>query len=50
MLNALRHLRLALLGWREAFDSNGQTFDRDPYSPRSRAYDFGRRLRRRGLD
>ena len=42
---ALRHLPITLAGYREATCSNGLTFDDDPYSDRSVAYDVGRTLR-----
>jgi hypothetical protein len=44
----LRHPRVFALGWTEANSSNGQTFDGDPESARSSAYDTGRDLRRFG--
>lgn len=40
-------VRVFAMGWREAFDSFGMTFDDDPDSPLSVAYDRGRDLRRR---
>jgi len=45
---ALRHWRIFALGWREAHDDMGMTYDNDPWSDRSRAYDTGRDLRRWG--
>lgn len=47
MLNALRHLPEFLLGFREGKGTIGMTYDDDPESPRSRAYDLGRTIRRR---
>lgn len=47
VLVAVRHWRHARLGWREAY-GDGQTFDDDPWSSRSMAYDVGRDLRRWG--
>ena len=41
----LRYPRVFALGWREAHTSNGATYDDDPWSPRSQAYDAGRDLR-----
>jgi hypothetical protein len=43
----LLHPRVALLGYREGLDSMGMTYDDDPESPRSTAYDVGRTLRRK---
>lgn len=50
--NAARHRPEFRLGWREAFTDDGMTYDDDPGSPRSEAYDTGRDLRRalNGLD
>jgi hypothetical protein len=45
IVHAIRHFSLFRLGWSEAFDTDGQTFDNDPWSPRSLAYDSGRDLR-----
>ena len=42
--NVARHPRIAALGAREYTDSTGRTYDGDPDSPRSRAYDSGREL------
>lgn len=50
ILPALRHPLIALTGFREATTSNGLTFDDDPYSDRSVAYDVGRNLRLLGGD
>lgn len=44
-MNLRERVRLFAQGWREAMDSNGQIFDGSPLSPRSRAYDAGRRWR-----
>lgn len=44
IVNALRHLSEFRLGWREAY-GDGRTYDDDPRSPRSEAYDTGRDLR-----
>lgn len=44
---ALRHPRIAHLGFSEGDGDLGLTFDDDPYSARSVAYDVGRTLRRR---
>lgn len=41
----LRFPRIFALGWSEAKSSNGCTYDNDPGSPRSMAYDVGRDLR-----
>lgn len=41
-------LRVFLLGFSEAHSSNGMTYDGDPGCAKSRAYDRGRNLRRRG--
>lgn len=46
--HAVRHFATFLLGWREAHDSEGATYDNDPLAPRSLAYDAGRDLRRWG--
>jgi len=43
----LRHPSLFRLGWREAY-GDGRTYDDDPWSQRSIAYDIGRDLRRWG--
>jgi hypothetical protein len=48
ILRVLRFPRIALLGWREANSSDGRTYDDDPWSARSEAYDTGRDLRRWG--
>ena len=48
ILRALRYPRIFALGWSEAYSSDGMTYDGDPYSPRSEAYDTGRDLRRWG--
>lgn len=45
---AIRYPRIFALGWREALTSNGMTYDNDPSSPRSEAYDVGRDLRKLG--
>lgn len=57
MPSIFRHPRLILrifqhwsefkLGWNEAY-GDGRTYDDDPTSPRSEAYDTGRDLRRWG--
>jgi hypothetical protein len=47
ILNALRHRQEFRLGWDEAY-GDGRTYDEDPWSPRSQAYDTGRDLRRMG--
>ena len=47
ILRALRYRREFALGWREAY-GDGRTYDDDPWSPRSEAYDTGRDLRRWG--
>lgn len=44
----LRHLPIFMLGWREANDSDGCTYDGSAWSARSMAYDTGRDLRRWG--
>lgn len=44
---AVRHPRIALLGFREGRGDSGMTYDGDPSSDRSVAYDVGRTLRRR---
>ncbi len=44
---ALRHRAEFKLGWREAY-GDGMTYDNDPSSDRSLAYDAGRDLRRWG--
>lgn len=44
---AVRHPRIAAQGYREGWSGFGLTFDDDPESPRSVAYDVGRTLRRR---
>ena len=41
---ALRHPRIALVGAREFKSGIGMTYDNDPTSPRSEAYDSGREL------
>lgn len=43
--NVARHPRIALLGFREGLGGVGMTYDDDPDSPRSVAYDEGRWLR-----
>ena len=48
IVTALRHRAEFVLGWREAMSSDGMTYDNDPWSPRSLAYDAGRDLRRLG--
>jgi hypothetical protein len=48
ILLALRHRTIFALGWHEAHTSDGLTFDDDPSSDRSMAYDAGRDLRRWG--
>lgn len=45
-LAALTHPRIALLGFREGAGDLGMTYDDDPESPRSVAYDVGRTIRR----
>lgn len=47
LASALRHPRVALLGFREGRGDVGVTYDGDAESPRSAAYDVGRTLRRR---
>jgi hypothetical protein len=47
ILLALRHWRISLIGWHEAH-GEGRTYDDDPQSARSEAYDTGRDLRRWG--
>lgn len=42
---AVRHLPITVAGFQEATCSNGVTFDDDPYSDRSVAYDVGRTIR-----
>lgn len=44
---SLRHWAIFRLGWSEAHQ-DGRTYDDDPWSPRSMAYDAGRDLRRIG--
>jgi hypothetical protein len=44
---AFLHPRIFRLGWAEAY-GDGRTYDDDPWSRRSRAYDAGRDLRRLG--
>jgi len=46
--DVLRHPRVFALGWKEARSTNGLTYDGDPTSPRSTAYDCGRDLRLMG--
>lgn len=41
----IRHPVIAVTGFQEGTCSNGVTFDDDPYSDRSVAYDVGRTLR-----
>lgn len=48
ILPALRHWREFLLGFREGAGDMGMTYDDDPESPRSLAYDAGRDVRRMG--
>ena len=48
IINALRHWQEFKLGWREAYSSSGVTYDDDPWSDRSLAYDYGRNIRTRG--
>ncbi len=43
---ALRHPTVAWLGFREGRGDLGMTYDDDPESPRSVAYDVGRTVRR----
>jgi hypothetical protein len=43
----MARLRAFLLGFREAGGDVGMTYDNDPDSPRSRAYDTGRAWGRR---
>lgn len=45
-LNALRYPRIFALGWRESAGDCGMTYDDNPDSPRSSAYDLGRNDRR----
>jgi hypothetical protein len=47
ILNALRHRAEFRIGWVEAY-GDGRTYDGDPWSDRSEAYDTGRDLRRWG--
>ena len=47
IIPVLRHRSEFKLGWREAY-GDGRTYDNDPWSPRSEAYDAGRDLRRLG--
>lgn len=42
--HAVRHPRIFVLGFREAH-GDGMTYDDDPWSARSVAYDLGRNLR-----
>lgn len=42
----LGRLKAFVLGFREGDGDVGMTYDNDPESPRSRAYDRGRTLRR----
>jgi hypothetical protein len=42
---ALWHPLIFALGFREAHSSNGMTYDENPWSARSMAYDAGRDLR-----
>lgn len=44
----LQHPRIFALGWREAHSDIGMTYDNDPSSARSEAYDVGRDLRKWG--
>lgn len=46
LLSALKHPAVALLGFREGRGDMGMTYDNDPGSPRSVAYDVGRTIRR----
>lgn len=48
ILRVLRYPRIFALGFREASSSDGRTYDDDPWSPRSEAYDTGRDLHRWG--
>lgn len=48
ILRALRHPRIFVLGFSEGRGDLGMTYDDDPSSPRSEAYDAGRDLRRWG--
>lgn len=43
---AIRFPRIFALGWAESADGCGMTYDDDPSSPRSSAYDLGRNDRR----
>lgn len=46
MLRSLvTHPLIFLRGWREGRGCVGMTYDNDPWSPRSMAYDYGRTLR-----
>ena len=45
--HVLRFWAIFRLGWQEAH-GDGRTYDNDPWSPRSMAYDAGRDLRRFG--
>jgi hypothetical protein len=45
---ACRHPRIFALGFSEGSGGIGMTYDDDPWSPRSFAYDAGRDLRRWG--
>ena len=47
IMRAIRYPRLFALGWNEA-NRDGRTYDDDPWSARSEAYDTGRDLRRWG--
>jgi hypothetical protein len=47
ILRAIRHPRTFALGWAEAY-GDGRTYNNDPWSPLSEAYDTGRDLRRMG--
>lgn len=48
ILRALRHPRTFARGFAEGRGDVGMTYDDDPTSPRSEAYDTGRDLRRLG--
>lgn len=49
-LYALVHPRIAILGFREGDGDVGMTYDDDPDSPKSVAYDTGRAIRRKLLN
>lgn len=48
MRNLIEIVSAFILGFREGRGDMGMTYDNDPESPRSRAYDWGRSLRRGG--